>query len=47
MPTQQPASRRHRPIPHQQNANVTVDRSTGSVTPAMTNVGDAAVSMAV
>jgi phospholipase C len=47
MPVQEAVARRHRPIPYQQNANVAVDRSTGSVTLAMTNTGDAAVSMAV
>jgi phospholipase C len=47
MPAQEPEPRRHRPIPYQQNANVSIDRVDGTVALAMSNTGDSAVSMAV
>jgi len=47
MPVQEATPRKHRPIPYQPNANVTLDRVGGAVTMAMENAGDAAVSLAV
>lgn len=47
MPKQEPGSKKHRALPYRQNANITVDRLTGSVTLAMQSTGTQAVSMAV
>jgi phospholipase C len=43
MPTQEPGSRPHRPSNHQPFADATVDRTTGSVTAALTNNGTVGV----
>jgi phospholipase C len=47
MPTQEPGIRPHRPTNHQPFADVTVDRTTGQVTAALTNTGPVGVSLAV
>ena len=47
MPSQEKGKRKYRRIPYLQNANVTLDRSTGRVELTMVNTGDAAVSLAV
>lgn len=47
MPVQETATKQRRGIPYRQNANVSVDRSTGVVTAALSNDGSTAVSMAV
>jgi phospholipase C len=47
MPTQEPGTRPHRPTLHQPQADVTVDRTTGKVTAALTNTGPVGVSFAI
>ncbi|MCE3613231.1 DUF756 domain-containing protein, partial [Escherichia coli] len=47
LPAQEPGSKRRRPIPYAQNANVRVDRSTGVVEATLSNDGSTAVSMGV
>jgi phospholipase C len=47
MPAQEPGTRPHRPSDHQPCADVTVDRTTGKVTAALTNTGKVGVSFAV
>jgi phospholipase C len=47
MPTQEPGTRPHRPTVHQPFADVTVDRTTGRVTAALTNTGRVGVSFAI
>ena len=47
MPTQEPGTRPHRPTDHQPHADVTVDRTTGHVTAALTNTGKVGVSFAI
>jgi phospholipase C len=47
MPAQEPGTRPHRPTVHQPFADVTVNRTTGQVTAALTNTGTVGVSLAV
>jgi phospholipase C len=47
MPTQESGTRPHRPSSHQPFADVTVNRTTGQVTAALTNTGAVGVSLAV
>jgi phospholipase C len=47
MPTQEPGTRPHRPTVHQPFADVTVNRTTGQVTAALTNTGKVGVSLAI
>jgi phospholipase C len=47
MPAQEPGTRPHRPSNHQPFADVTVNRSTGQVTAALTNTGKVGVSFTV
>jgi len=47
MPAQEPGIRPHRPSRHQPHADVTVDRTTGQVTAALTSTGTVGVALAV
>ncbi|MGH3229820.1 MAG: phosphocholine-specific phospholipase C [Streptosporangiaceae bacterium] len=47
MPAQEPGTRPHRPTNYQLHADVTVNRTTGQVTAALTNTGTAGASLAV
>jgi phospholipase C len=47
MPTQEPGTRPHRPTVHQPWADVTVDRTTGQVTAALTNTGRVSVTFGI
>jgi phospholipase C len=47
MPTQEPGTRPHRPSNHQPQADVTVNRSNGTVTAALTNTGKVGVGFLV